>query len=211
MAKKKSTATDIEPAIEEVAAPATVAQLPPRRVVEIRTGSIEDVDDIIVTMRRAHEECPRILPPVDLPYVRGWCAEILKKHLSWVAVCNGEIVGCLLCAPHHKSWSPTAFYLENMHWYVSPKFRRHGVAQRLLERYRKAAEATGLMAQLTVTYGDMPDIKDRFARRQGYMTYLGGNHLYIPTTSPYYQHLPTEVKIDMGHMAEPTKILEAAE
>jgi hypothetical protein len=71
-------------------------------------------------------------------------------------------------------WNRSSFFLENLHFWVSPKHRKGGVAIKLLQLMKARAKELQMPLSIRVTFSDgAADLKDRFIRMQGFK-YLGG-------------------------------------
>ena len=139
----------------------------PRRTIVVRQARADDVDGVILTMRYAHAESDRELPPPEFPHVRDWAIKILGIGYSWIALDGDRVVGVLMTAPHHKSWSTKAVTIESLHFYVLKAYRRLPIAEQLLGKLKALADGSGLSAQLSIDYGQHAEIKDRFVGRHG--------------------------------------------
>ena len=158
----------------------TTTPLRPKRQIAIRRATPEDSDAIVGMMRIVREESDRVLPEVDVFYARDFAERTIAHRLTWVAVDDAQIIGCLMCAVVSFSYNPKPAAVENMHFGILMDYRKYGVAEQLVARLKEACIALGLPAKICVDFGpDKAELKERFVQRCGF-EWVGSNFVFTP-------------------------------
>lgn len=110
---------------------------------------------------------PTSYPPIDdLDCVR-WILNTIAIGGSFVAVHKNRAVGSLGVAIAHFPWNHGAGYLHNEWFFVHPKFRRYGVAKRLLDGAKALSSESGRPFIFSLTSGNDKRVA-RFFAMQGF-------------------------------------------
>ncbi|MEQ1712024.1 MAG: hypothetical protein ABL908_11565 [Hyphomicrobium sp.] len=149
-----------------------------KRTVVVRLAKPDDVDAVFVVLTQAHRESPIPLPQLDAPRFRHWALQVISTGYTWIATDEDRVVGVLMCGVAYKPWTPNAVFLETLHCYIRPTYRKSRVFDELISKAKAASDATGLNLHVEIDYGDRPDAKDRLMRTKG-LKYVGGKHLYL--------------------------------
>jgi GNAT superfamily N-acetyltransferase len=147
--------------------------------VTVRKALHTDIWGIHDTLLDALDATETALPDPVLPYaVQALMDRIAQDFIAVAEAPDGKIVGCIVLNFAHWPWVPPHMaqgrHLFNEHFWVDPKYRKGGVATRLIKFAKGRASQLGLPLLLSITSrDDNTELKDRFARQQG-MKQLGG-------------------------------------
>jgi GNAT superfamily N-acetyltransferase len=151
------------------------------RIAVVRPATFEDVFAIertVTEMAWPNADIP--LPEPERPYVVQYGLDLIARRLVHVAEVETVIVGCIMLDTHHWPWNRKSWYLENQHFWIEPKFRKGGVAAKLIAAAKATADDMKMPLRLCFTSdGRDADLKDRFMRMQGFK-YQGGNFFFHP-------------------------------
>lgn len=144
-------------------------------VTEVRSAQLADLMGVVATLERALLLAEHPLPQPEYPYAMHYTLDLIGRGLGWVALHAGSIVGVILLDQYTTPWNRQAPHLENVHFWVEPRHRKGGTAERLLDAAKAHAQAQGLPLRVRVTYGssDAP-LVSRWLQAQGF-AYVGGN------------------------------------
>lgn len=149
-------------------------------ILETLTNAITEIDP-------DHTRYP--LP--EVPYCVQAMLDLIAQGLVVVvhSPTTGRIVGCLALDFARWPWvapgtaNKQAFHLYNQHFWVEPRYRRGGVAQKLLDAAKGIADERGLSLVFHMTSGtDAHTIRlhDRFMRSRGF-EHTGGSFIRVPS------------------------------
>lgn len=144
------------------------------RVADIRPAHYDDIMGIVTTIEHARQSMTRHVPEAEYPYAMQYTLELIGQGQCWVVVASETIVGVAMLEQRHWPWNRRAAFLENVHFWVEPAYRRSGVAAKLLRAMREKALDMGLPLRIVLSFPDGAEaVKDRWARMQG-LEYTGG-------------------------------------
>lgn len=121
-------------------------------------------------------------PPPEMPFANQYALELAALGRMWVATLrpSREPVGVIAWDVKHWPWNRKETYLENIHFYVHPRFRQGDTAGKLLTVFKDAADAANMPALLSINFGDEQnmELKERWVRQKGFSVRLGGSYWY---------------------------------
>ncbi len=161
----------------EAESPGAVAQT---AFASVEAAVCADAFGILETLKLALASSEAQYPEPDMPYAVQALLDLIAQGLVAVARGSGRqrIVGCIVLDVARWPWvhpqNQAGQHLYNQHLWVEPRYRRGGVAQRLLSFAKEVADQRGLECQIDISsLSDDADLRDRFVRISGF-TYMGG-------------------------------------
>ena len=121
-------------------------------------------------------------PPPEMPFANQYALDLAAHGRIWVATeaPSQKPIGVIAWDLKHWPWNRKYVYLENIHFYVDKRHRKGGVANKLIQTFKDAADAMGLPAVLSINFGDEANLemKERWVRQKGFGVRLGGSYWY---------------------------------
>ena len=118
-------------------------------------------------MKISQQESPVPYPEVDELDCIRWVTRVVAIGGSFVALHNNRIIGSIGIGVEQFTWNTRYEFLTNEWFYVHPKFRRAGVAVRLISGAKAMSDSSGRPFLFSVTSGIDKRI-DRFIAMQGF-------------------------------------------
>jgi hypothetical protein len=153
--------------------------------IQYREASGLDLSNIYRLLKSEHDLLDMPFPVLNVDKTIRYVSNLVRSPNGrvWVADLSGRLVGTLICSIVQPLWSDL-WFLSNDFFTVDQHFRKHGVAQKLIELAKMLSEEKRLPIWFEVTTGGRAELKDRFIAFQG-LTYMGGRHLYWPSSLPH--------------------------
>jgi predicted N-acetyltransferase YhbS len=146
--------------------------------VKIRKAIPTDLQGIYDLLSDMYNEFHYEYAPGEPLVLMNWVNDVLSLGHTFVAVKDDLIVGSIGLRATTFPWNNSFFYFTDDWIFVRPEHRQGGTTNELVGHVLRYAEQLNpegdtVPIQLAVTFGDKPEIKDRYFRQKG-LTYIGG-------------------------------------
>lgn len=148
--------------------------------VSIRRATPLDTVNLVRLLKECWDELREIqVSRVDDYYAISHVNETVQKGFVLVADVSGRLVGSIAVRPCREEWSrPTDWYLNEVWWYTTPRFRDRGVALQLLLEAEKLSDDKQLPLYMCLNSLN-PEVDTLFTARSSYRR-TGGNFMRFP-------------------------------
>jgi GNAT superfamily N-acetyltransferase len=151
--------------------------------IHYRGGNALDISNIYRLFEAEQKLIEIPFPLMNPMKMVQYIAAALQDGVVVVADLDGRIKGAALGAPVKPPWSDL-WVLDIPFLVVDPHFRKHGVAQSLIQAVLHWASDKKLPVMIDMlTGGKSALLKDRFIAMRG-LTYMGGKFLHWPKELP---------------------------
>lgn len=145
--------------------------------VVVSRANIFDHSELLKLLIRWFDELSIEGYPYIGDYTGTWLADLISNHLVFKATYDDKIIGCIGLRISHFPWNNKVSILVNDFLMTDAKYRKTGVADRLLEACKKFSDESKLLLWIGHITGTSAETKDRYLKNHGFK-YAGGNFIY---------------------------------
>lgn len=143
----------------------------------IRKANIFDHSGILSMLVEWLEETSINGFPDICNYTGIWLADLIAKHMVFIATLGNKIVGSIALKFGFMPWNNEEGLLFNEFLMTDKKYRKYGVADKLIHASKDFADKSGLLLMMGHFSGTSPELKDKYLSIRGFK-YAGANFIY---------------------------------
>ena len=141
--------------------------------IKIRTANAKDASNIVRLLFDWFSETDLGWPEPDDVDMLSWVSEVMRTGRIFVAERSGRLIGVVGVQQQPFKWNRSAWYFGDAFFFVTPAYRRGGVANALMKAVQTHAASHGLPLVMGIITGRNTDVLERWYRIQG-GEYAGG-------------------------------------
>lgn len=141
--------------------------------IKVRTAGARDASNITRLLFDWFNETDLGWPEPDDVDMLTWVTEVMNDGRVIVAERSGRLIGVVGVKPRRFSWNRSRWYFGDTFFFVTPAYRRGGVANALMKAVQAHAASYNVPLVMGVITGRNTDVLERWYRIQG-GEYAGG-------------------------------------
>jgi predicted N-acetyltransferase YhbS len=141
--------------------------------IKIRTAGARDASNIVRLLFDWFNETDLGWPEPNDVDMLNWVSGVMRNGRVFVAERSGRLIGVVGIQEQTFSWNRSAHYYGDTFFFVTPAYRRGGVANALMKAVQTHAASAGLPLVMGIITGRHTDALERWYRIQGGQ-YAGG-------------------------------------